>query len=157
MVTRSLIDDFLSHRKLALVGVSRGGKKYGNAILKDLTTKGYQVYPVHPNAAAIDGHPCWPSLLQLAESVGGVVIVVPPPETEKVVRDVVKARIPRVWMQPGAESAAAIRCCEENRISVVHGECIMISAKPPGPGRRPGPAQRKRIRNSVRSSSGSAL
>jgi len=140
MVTGSLIDDFLSQRKLALVGVSRGGKKFGNAILRDLTAKGYQLYPVHPNAAVIDGHRCWPSLLQLPEEVGGVVIVVPPPETEKVLGDVVKARIPRVWMQPGAESAAAIRTCAEDGISAVHGECIMISAKPAGPGRRPGPA-----------------
>lgn len=129
-VTRSLVSDFLSQRKLALVGISRSGKKFGNAIVKDLTAKGYQVHPVHPAAAEIDGRPCWPNLLQLPEKVGGVVIVVPPSETEKVMRDVVKAGIPRVWMQQGSESPAAIRYCEENGISAIHGECIMMFAEP---------------------------
>ncbi len=129
-VTRSLISDFLAQRNLALVGVSRSGKKFGNAILKDLTAKGYRVYPVHPEAAEIDGRTCWRSLSELPEPVGGVVIVVPPQETEKLVREVLKSRIPRVWMQQGSESAAAIRYCEENGIGAVHGECIMMFAEP---------------------------
>ena len=129
-VTQSQVSDFLSQRKLALVGISRSGKKFGNAILKDLPAKGYQVYSVHPTAAEIDGHPCWPSLLQLPEQVGGVVIVLPPSETEKVVGDVAKAGISRVWMQQGSESPVAIRYCEESGISAVHGECILMFAEP---------------------------
>ena len=129
-VTQSSISDFLSQRRLALVGISRGGKKFGNMVLKDLTAKGYQVHPVHPTASEINGHRCWPSLLQLPEKVGGVIIVVPPSETEKVLTDVVKAGIPRVWMQQGSESPAAIRYCEENGISAVHGHCIMMFAEP---------------------------
>jgi hypothetical protein len=129
-VTRSLVSEFLSQRKLALVGISRSGRKFGNAIVKDLTAKGYQIYSVHPTAAEIDGRPCWPSLLQLPEKVEGVVTVVPPSETEKVMRDVVKAGIPRVWMQQGSESPAALRFCEENGIRVVHGQCIMMFAEP---------------------------
>jgi len=129
-VTQSLVSDFLSQRKLALVGISRSGKKFGNMVLKDLAAKGYQVHPVHPAAGEIDGHRCWPNLLELPERVGGVVTVVPPSETEKVLRDVVKAGIPRVWMQQGSESPAALRYCEENGISAVHGYCIMMFAEP---------------------------
>jgi hypothetical protein len=33
-------------------------------------------------------------------------------------------------MQPGSESAAAIRSCEENNLQVVHGECILMFAEP---------------------------
>ncbi len=130
MSSRALISEFLSQRKLALVGVSRSGKKFGNAIMKELKTKGYGIYPVHRQATTIDGQPCWPSLLGLPESVGGVIVVVPPRETEAVVRDAAKAGIARVWMLQGSESAQAIAYCEQNGIQVVHGECILMFAEP---------------------------
>ncbi len=124
------VSDFLSHRDLALVGISRNGKKFGNAIFKDLSAKGYHVYPVHPQVREIDGQTCWPSLLDLPARVDGVVVVVPPAETEKVVRDAAKAGIPRVWMQQGSESDAAIRFCRENGITVVSDACILMFAEP---------------------------
>jgi hypothetical protein len=130
MSAQQLVGDFLSQRKLALVGVSRSGKKFGNMVLKELKAKDYQVYPVHPQASAIDGQTCWPSLSEMPEVVGGVIVVVPPAETERVVRDAAKAKIPRVWMQQGSESASAIRYCEENGLQVVHGECILMFAEP---------------------------
>lgn len=131
MTTKSAVTDFLSQQKLALVGVSRTGKKFGNAIRKELAGKGYQLFLINPNVQSIDGQPCYPSLSDLPEKVGGAVIVVPPAQTETVVKDVAKAGIKRVWMQQGSESDAAIRFCNENQISVVHGECILMFAKDP--------------------------
>jgi hypothetical protein len=60
--------------------------------------------------------------------VDGVLIVVPPTQTEKIVRAAGAAGIKRVWMQQGAESEAAIQFCKENGISEVHGECILMFA-----------------------------
>ena len=132
MNRREQIEDFLAQRELALVGVSRKGKKFGNAVLKELTAKGRRVFPVHPQAETVDGQPCWPGLMALPAKVGGVVVVVPPSETEKVVRDISRAGIPRVWMQQGSASDAAIRYCRDNGISVIHGECILMFAEPVG-------------------------
>ena len=130
MATKAEIEDFLSQRKLAVVGVSRGGKKYGNAAFRELKAKGYQVYPVNPRADVIEGERCYPGLVDLPETVGGVVVVVPPAEAEKVVRDAAKAGIRRVWLQPGAESEDAVRFCEENGLTVIHRECILMFATP---------------------------
>jgi predicted CoA-binding protein len=49
------VDDFLAQKTVAVVGVSRGGKKFGNAVLKDLKEKGYRVFPINPNAESIEG------------------------------------------------------------------------------------------------------
>jgi len=130
MTKRELVDDFLAQKRLALVGASSGGKKFGNAVWKELEAKGYEVFPVHQRADAIAGRRCWRSVAELPEGVGGVVIVVPPQETENVIGDVVKAGIPRVWMQQGSASPAAVRLCEENGVRVVHGECILMFADP---------------------------
>ncbi len=126
------IDDFLVQRTLAVVGVSRGGKKFGNAASRELRSKGYRVIPVHPEAESIAGERCYPSLKELPEPVGGLLVVVPPVQTEQVVREAAEAGIRRVWLQQGAESAAAIKYCQEHGMSVVHGECILMFAAPAG-------------------------
>ncbi len=128
--TQQAVSDFLAQRELALVGLSRGGKKFGNMIFKELRAKGYQIYPVHPHATEIGGQPCWPSVLDLPVKVGGVVVVVPPSEAEKVVCDIVKVGIPRVWLQQGSASTEAVRLCRENGINVIQGECILMFAEP---------------------------
>ncbi len=131
-VSRHEIDDFLAQRKLALVGVSRRAGKFGNMIYKELSAKGYQVFPVHPEAKENNGMHCWPSLQSLPERVGGLIIVVRPEQTEKVVRDAVAAGIERVWMQQGSQSDEAISFCRENGVSVIHNECILMFAEPAG-------------------------
>lgn len=130
MTSQAAVRDFLAQRTLALVGMSRGGKKFGNTIHQELSAKGYRVLPVHPSAETIGDARCYPSLEALPEKVGGVIVVVPPAETEKVVREAAAAGIRRVWMQQGAESPAAIRFCEEQGMQVVPGECILMFAEP---------------------------
>jgi predicted CoA-binding protein len=130
MTSKAAVQDFLAQRTLAVVGASRDGKKFGNKVYKDLIRKGYRTYPVNPNAEEIEGQPCYPNLSALPEPADGLVFVVPPAETEKVVREAAEVGIPRVWMQQGSESEEAIRFCEENGISVVSGECILMFAEP---------------------------
>ncbi|MCZ7557329.1 MAG: CoA-binding protein [Bacteroidia bacterium] len=121
---------FTEQRTLALAGASRNGKKFGNTLLKDLANKGYTVHPVHPSAESIDGVRAFPSLAALPEAVGGLVLVVPPAESEKLVREAADAGIPRIWMQQGAESPEAIRLCEERGLECTHGYCLLMFADP---------------------------
>lgn len=129
-VTREDIDEFLALPVLAVVGASRGGRKFGNAAYRELRSHGRRVFAVHPSAAAIEGDPAFRSLSQLPAPVDGVLIVVPPAETEKVVREAAEAGIRRVWMQQGAQSRAAIHFCAERGIQVVHGHCILMFLEP---------------------------
>ena len=78
MTTRARIEEFLAQKRLALVGASSSGRRFGNTLWKELTNRGYEVLAVHPRADAIAGRRCWRSLGELPEVVGGVVIVVPP-------------------------------------------------------------------------------
>jgi hypothetical protein len=136
MTSRAAVDDFLSRQTLAVVGVSRQGNKFGNMAFKELKAKGYTVLPVNPRAETIEGERCYPDLQALPEGVEGVLIVVPPEETEKVVRQAAQAGIPSVWLQQGAESEAAIRFCQEQGLNLVHSHCILMFAEPTGLGHR---------------------
>jgi predicted CoA-binding protein len=130
MNTKETIEDFTNQSTLAIVGVSRKGQGFGNMAMRELKTKGYTLYPVHPAAETLEGERCYPNLASLPEKVGGVLVVVPPAETEKVVKEAHAAGIPRVWMQQGAESPEAIQYCEQNGMRVVHGKCIMMHTQP---------------------------
>jgi hypothetical protein len=132
VTTQSSVEQFLALRGLGLVGASRGGRKFGNVVLRELTKKGYQVSVVHPEVAEIDGAGCYPSVSALPDEIGGLVLVVPPEQTEKLVREAAARGIRHIWMQQGAESAAAIELCGASGIDVVHGECILMFAEPAG-------------------------
>ena len=128
MTTKAAVDDFLSGRTWAVVGASRDPKKFGSNAYRELK-KTHRLIPVNPKADTIDGDRCYPTLQALPEPVDGVLILVPPSQTEAVVRDAHAAGIRRVWMQQQTESQAAIRYCQESGISVVYGECILMHAQ----------------------------
>jgi uncharacterized protein len=130
MTTKREIDEFLAQKTLAIAGVSRSGKKFGNTVLRDLTSLGYRVLPVHPEAAEVDGVKAYPSFAALPEAVGGVIVVVPPSRATAVLRDAAACGIRRAWLQQGASSPEAIAFCRENGISAVHGQCVLMYPKP---------------------------
>ena len=136
MTSKAAVMDFIKQRSLAVVGVSRSGRKFGNLAYRDLKAKGYDLVPVHPEAETLEGDRCVRSLARLPSPVGGVLVVVPPDQAERVVGEAVAAGIPRVWLQPGAESVAAIRLAESRGMSVIAGECILMFAEPAGFGHR---------------------
>jgi len=132
MTTRAAIDEFLAHKTIALVGVSRSGKKFGNAVRKELSAKGYDLLVIHPEVEEIGGASCSRSLADVSGATRAAVLVTPPAETERLVREAAAAGIERIWMQQGAESEAAIAWCREQGIEVVHNECILMFAEPTG-------------------------
>lgn len=123
------MDVFLAQKVIALAGVSRSGAGFGCMVLKHLKAKGYEVLPIHPTAKELEGIPCYASLAHLPKPADGLALVVPPAQTEQLLREAVAAGIRHVWMQPGAESIEAVRFCEKNAISVVYGgPCLLIQA-----------------------------
>jgi len=123
-------EEFVRFKSLAIVGVSRSGRKFGNIAQKELKTRGYQTFIVHPTATEIDGEPCFASLSSLRGKVDGVVISVPPDKAVGVIRESSEAGIRRVWLQRGAESSEAIKAANDLGIDVVAGKCVLMYAPP---------------------------
>ena len=122
---------FLSHERIAVVGVSRS-RGFGNTIMRTLTDRGYRIFPVNANADTIEGRSCYRSLVQVSEAVDAVVSVVPPSQTISVVDDCVRLGIKHIWMQQGSESNEAISRAESAGMAVVHHACVIMYAGPTG-------------------------
>ena len=119
-------------RSYAIIGVSAKKKKFGNMILKSMVYRGFKIYPVHKNADFIDGVKCFPDLASLPQKPEGVILCVPPAETEKLVNEIYEAGIKNVWMQQGSESNKAIEFCVTREIRVISGQCMLMFLNKPG-------------------------
>jgi predicted CoA-binding protein len=124
------IQEFIKSKRLAVVGVSRSGKKFGNMICTELRERGYQVSIVHPEAKEIDGQPCLPNLAALQGKVDGVVICVAPSQAGQVMREAVQAGISKIWLQQGAQSTETDTLARELGVTPVSGKCILMYAAP---------------------------
>ena len=124
------IEDFVQCKRIAVVGVSRSGKKFGNSIFKELKERGYQVFIVHPEAQEIDGERCYPNLAALRGAVDGALICVQPQQAAQAAREAVEAGITRIWFQQGADSSEARAAAQAPGVSVISGMCILMYAQP---------------------------
>lgn len=128
MDVQATIDDFLSGQVYAVAGASKDREKYGNKVLRCYLQKDLIAWPVHPSEQEIEGVPCSPDLASLPESVHGLSIVTPPAVTEILVEEAARAGIKRLWMQPGAESNAAISKAKDLGLSLIAGgPCLLVA------------------------------
>ena len=121
------IDSFLAAEAFAVVGASVDRSKYGNKVLRCYQQHGREVYPINARADEVEGLKAYPSLASLPVKVKAISVITPPGITEQVVRDAAAAGVTHIWMQPGAESDAAIRDAEALGLSVIaEGPCLLV-------------------------------
>jgi len=121
------IAQFLKADTFAVAGASTNRDKYGNKILRCYLQNGRKAIPINPRATEIEGVPCVPSVADLPAEVKSLSIITPPKITEQVVSAAIAQGIENIWMQPGAQSPAAIAQCEENGINVIaDGSCLLV-------------------------------
>ena len=125
-----LIENFVQGKRLAFVGLSRSGKKFGNSAYQELKARGYELYAVHPEAKEIDGTPCYPSLAALPDKVDGVFVCLSPKKTKAVLAEAAEAGVTRIWLQQGSESSEVLSEASRLNLQVVSGKCILMYAPP---------------------------
>ncbi len=127
MGSREKIQQFLRVPSFAVVGASDDPAKYGHRVYKCYLRHGMKAYPINPNCKDIGGNQVFAKLADLPEKVESVSIITPPAVTEKVIDDVIALGIKHVWMQPGAESIAAVEKAEAAGVNVIHsGPCLLV-------------------------------
>jgi uncharacterized protein len=129
-VAQSAIGEFLLLRRIAIVGVSRNPADFSRHVYQAFRDRGFNVVPVNPNLAELDGAPCYPRVSAIQPPVLGALLMTPRAQTESVVRDCADAGIARVWMHrgggQGAVSEEAVAFCRSKGMSVVEGECPLM-------------------------------
>jgi uncharacterized protein len=131
---------FLGAKRIAIVGLSRDPKGFSRGVLRALVERGHDVVGVHPGPPPDDDVRWYPRMQDVSPAADAALIMTPPGQTERVLRDCAAAGISRVWLHrgagPGAESLQALAFCKEHGIEAVHGLCPFMALPGAGLGHR---------------------
>ena len=121
------IDQFLAAKAFGVAGASSNRDKYGNKVLRCYQLNNRKVVPINPRAETIEGIPCVADVASLPDEVTSLSVITPPKITEEVVAAAIARGIKNIWMQPGAESPAAVAACKAAGINVIaDGSCLLV-------------------------------
>jgi predicted CoA-binding protein len=126
--TKEAAGAFLAGRRIAVTGVSRHPERHGaNVVYRRLRDRGYDVYPVNPNADEVEGDPAYHALADVPPPLDGVVIATRPEAAEATMRECADLGITRVWMHRGpgrgSVSPEAAEWGRAHGITVIDGGC----------------------------------
>lgn len=128
---RNTIDEFLSQKRLAMVGVSRNARDFSRSVFREFEKQGYEVVPVNPGATELEGKRCFAHVTEIEPPVDAALLFTSSEQTPAVVNECVSAHLHHVWMHrggggPGAVNAGAVEVCRKEGINVVAGECPLM-------------------------------
>lgn len=131
MDIKEAADRFLANKRIAVTGVSRHPQGHGaNVVYQRLSKRGYEVFPVNPNAATVEGTAPFPDLHSIPGGVDAVVIGTRPERAEATVRECADLGIRQVWMHrgpgPGSVSEEATKYGRSHGITVIDGGCPLM-------------------------------
>jgi len=129
--TKDAAEALLANRRIAVTGVSRAPEGHGsNIVYQRLRERGYEVFPVNPNADSVEGDTCFHDLTSIPDGVDAVVIGTRPEHAETTMREAAELGIRQVWMHRsfggGSVSDAATAYGREHGITVIDGGCPLM-------------------------------
>jgi predicted CoA-binding protein len=130
MTSLKQIEEFIASEPIAMVGVSRNPKKFGQQAFKELKEKGMNIIPVNPSASEILGVKVFPDVKSLSPDVKGIIIATKKEQTASIVREAKEKGLKQIWIQQMADSKAALEELKDSGINYITGECILMYYKP---------------------------
>ena len=127
MTIQEQIETFLASPAFGVAGASANRSKYGNKVLRCYLQHGRHAVPVNPVEKEIEGIAAVASVSDLPDEVKSLSMITPPAVTEKLIPLAIERGIENIWMQPGAESAAAVELCRQKGVNVIaDGSCVLV-------------------------------
>ena len=114
---------------IAIVGASNDPEKYGNRILLDLISKGYNVAAINNKEDYIAGIKSYESVLYLNDVPSIINFVVPPKTGFKITKELVENGFDNFSYLPGAESKEISTLLINKNKNFIDDKCIMVEAK----------------------------
>jgi uncharacterized protein len=114
-------------RTIAVVGLSDKPSRPSFSVSRYMQQAGFRIIPVHPTVTKVLGEKAYPTLDAACAAEGKIdlVDVFRAPEfVPDIVKDVMRLKIPYLWLQEGVRHEAAAQGAEANGILVVMDRCI---------------------------------
>jgi len=116
-------------KTIAVIGLSDKPGRASLGVSKFMQQQGYRIIPVNPHANSILGEQAYPTLDEAYQGLGGQIDLVnvfrAPEFVPEIVQDVIRLKIPRLWLQEGVCHEAAAARAEVAGVKVVMDHCIL--------------------------------
>ncbi len=124
------IREILENAKtIAVVGLSSSPGRASLGVSRFMQARGCRIVPVNPNEASVLGEKAYPNLDEAYAAAGGKIDLVnvfrSPQFVPEVVKDVMRLKIPRLWLQEGVCHEEAAQWAERAGVKVVMDRCLM--------------------------------
>jgi len=114
-------------RAIAVVGLSDKPDRPSFAVSRYMQQQGYKIIPVHPTISQALGMKAYPTLDDAVAAEGEIDLVDVFRASEfvpEIVKDVMRLKIPYLWLQEGVCHDEAVKWAEDDGILVVEDRCI---------------------------------
>lgn len=125
----SLIAEILANCKtIAVVGLTDKESRASFGVSRFMQSRGYRIVPVNPLIASALGEKAYPNLdaaCAAVESIRLVNVFRAPEHIPAIVEEVIRLKIPYLWLQQGVVHPAAAAKAEAAGVKVVMDRCIL--------------------------------
>jgi len=123
------IREILDRAKIiAVVGLTDREGRASLGVSRFMQSRGYRIVPVNPRIDSALGEKAYPTLDEAVESVHGIALVNvfrAPEFVPEIVSDVIRLKIPYLWLQEGVIHHEAAAQAEAAGVKVVMDRCIL--------------------------------
>jgi predicted CoA-binding protein len=114
-------------KTIAIIGASTDRGKYGNKAVRAYLKVGYQVFPVHPIASAIEGQRAFRSVLDIpVAELERITIYLPPAVLRPLLDEISQKPAREVWFNPGTDGPDIIERARSLGMNAVVG-CSIVA------------------------------
>jgi predicted CoA-binding protein len=112
-------------KTVAVIGASNDRGKFGNKALRAFANRGYTVIAINPNDGRIEGHPTYPSVLDVPGPIDMATVYVQPEVGVRVMEELARKGVPEVWLNPGADGPQVVARAAELGLKTIQA-CSII-------------------------------
>ena len=116
---------------VAVIGASNNRGKFGNRAFRAFRQQGYEVLPINPTEATVEGVKAFASVLDVPGPIDMATLYVPPEVGEQIIEEIAKKGIAEVWLNPGSESDRLISRARELSIQPIIACSILAIGENP--------------------------
>ena len=113
-------------KTVAVIGASSDRSKFGNKALRSFRNNGYKVVPINPTEKEVEGEQAYVSVLDYEGPIDEATFYVNPRVGEKVLDEISKKGIGKVWLNPGADGANVVARAKALGLNAVRA-CSIIA------------------------------
>lgn len=118
-------------KTVAVIGASANRAKFGNRAVRAYERQGYNVIPINPNEAEVEGRKTYRSVLDVPGPIDMATVYVPGHIGVKVMEELAQKGIPEVWLNPGADDPNVLERARELGVNVIVACSIMSIGESP--------------------------